>query len=410
MPRFANLKGSMNPFGNNRPVLSSSDRLKNKRDATIYQAEKQCFQSKRRGNKNVKYYNNGAIKSMKSYSLQNSLSRGNVLCEDCDDKGLLCGGVSSKSALGSIQMGNNVVSEYWGGGNLIYSGGVFTQSIAFPVIQSDISGAWGGAPDKADLSGQKLPGSDPSANMFWGYINNLIKIPRNLDGSGIVIDPSNNLFPDEMCNAFKHTKSHLPYMKHSNLKTYLVVRMIVPISKSTGSSFFSIPSTCDDPSYNNFPGAFCKLDGGGGTGIVSGTIMNGQVDSLCCVYEGFVDTTIFFFGGGYAPIPVGNYGIFDVYINLFNILNYQGLSTLVGTQTSGSIGLWDWGPNISPLGSSKLEIVFSKGAENYAGSSNYMESFRIFQGSCELNQTKHNATKQSYMSCLENKTRKINFT
>ena len=83
---------------------------------------------------------------------------------------------------------------------------------------------------------------------------------------------------------------------------------------------------------------------------------------------------------------------------------------LVGTQTSGSIGLWDWGPNISPLGSSKLEIVFSKGAENYAGSSNYMESFRIFQGSCELNQTKHNATKQSYMSCLENKTRKINFT
>ena len=109
MPRFANLKGSMNPFGNNRPVLSSSDRLKNKRDATIYQAEKQCFQSKRRGNKNVKYYNNGAIKSMKSYSLQNSLSRGNVLCEDCDDKGLLCGGVSSKSALGSIQMGNNVV-------------------------------------------------------------------------------------------------------------------------------------------------------------------------------------------------------------------------------------------------------------------------------------------------------------
>ena len=51
MPRFANLKGSMNPFDNNRPVLSSSDRLKNKRDATIYQAEKQCFQSKRRGNK-----------------------------------------------------------------------------------------------------------------------------------------------------------------------------------------------------------------------------------------------------------------------------------------------------------------------------------------------------------------------
>ena len=53
MPRFANLKGSMNPFDNNKPVLSSSERLKNKRDKTIYQSQKQHFQSKKRcGNKN----------------------------------------------------------------------------------------------------------------------------------------------------------------------------------------------------------------------------------------------------------------------------------------------------------------------------------------------------------------------
>ena len=48
MPRFTNLKGSMNPFDNNKPVLSSSERLKNKRDKTIYQSQKQHFQSKRK--------------------------------------------------------------------------------------------------------------------------------------------------------------------------------------------------------------------------------------------------------------------------------------------------------------------------------------------------------------------------
>jgi len=108
------LKG-MNPFNNNTPGLTASERIRNKRDATIYQAEKQRFQNKRTcGNKNVKYYDNGTIRSMKSYKLQKSLARGNVLCEDCDDKGLLCKGPTNKDALASIQMGNNVVSEYWG--------------------------------------------------------------------------------------------------------------------------------------------------------------------------------------------------------------------------------------------------------------------------------------------------------
>ena len=105
------LKG-MNPFSNNKPRLTASERIRNKRDATIYQAEKQRFQNKKTcGNKNVKYYDNGTIRSMKSYKLQKSLARGNVLCEDCDDKGLLCGGVKNHDALASIQMGNNVVSE-----------------------------------------------------------------------------------------------------------------------------------------------------------------------------------------------------------------------------------------------------------------------------------------------------------
>ena len=77
MPRFENLKGSMNPFSNNRPRLTASERIKNKRDATIYQAEKSIYQSmKQCGNKNVKYYKNGTVKSVKSYKMHRSLSKG----------------------------------------------------------------------------------------------------------------------------------------------------------------------------------------------------------------------------------------------------------------------------------------------------------------------------------------------
>jgi len=71
MPRFANIKGSMNPFDNNRPVLNSSDRTRNKKSKYIYAAAKQKFQTKRRCNgKNIKYYKKGMVRSVANYKLQ----------------------------------------------------------------------------------------------------------------------------------------------------------------------------------------------------------------------------------------------------------------------------------------------------------------------------------------------------
>ena len=40
----------------------------------------------------------------------------------------------------------------------------------------------------------------------------------------------------------------------------------------------------------------------------------------------------------------------------------------------------------------------------------YIESVSIFQGTCKDNQTTGNKVKQSYMSCLEDGTKKISFT
>ena len=401
------LKG-MNPFSNNKPRLTASERIRNKRDATIYQAEKQRFQNKKTcGNKNVKYYDNGNIRSMKSYKLQKSLARGNVLCEDCDDKGLLCGGVKNHDALASIQMGNNVVSEYWGGSGLVWAVGdaKFTQTPGFSVIQSDVSGVWGlaSSPEisKADLSGgTMLPGSDPSLNMPFGYINNLINIPRNLDGSGVIIDPSNQLFPDELCDPFH-------YLKHTNLSTYVVARMLVPIHPTPPfpTAVYGVPSTCNDVSYNTLVGAFVQADGGGSLApFGGGDIFDGVIDKLCCVREVTILQEVIF---SYATIPAGKYGLFDVYIKLFNISNYNYLSALLSIKATGSAGNRDWGPF------SAFDMAFqTRWQQIYGAEIQVIESFSIIQGTIppSFNQTKYNATQQTYMSCLENGTRKINFT
>ena len=406
MPGFEGpiLKG-MNPFDNNEPRLTASERIRNKRDATIYQAEKQRFQNKKTcGNKNVKYYENGTIRSMKSYKLQKSLARGNVLCEDCDDKGLLCGGVANHDALASIRMGNNIVSEYWGGSGLVWGSGdlKFTQTPGFSVIQSDVSGVWGlaSSPEisKADLSGgTMLPGSDPSLNMPFGYINNLINIPRNLDGSSVVIDPSNQLFPDELCDPFR-------YLKHTNLSTYVVARMLVPIHIDGVNQVAGVPSTCNDVSYNTLVGAFVRADGGGPLSpFGGGNIFAGVIDKLCCVGEVTILQDVIF---SYATIPAGKYGLFDVYIKLFNISNYNYLSALLSIKATGSAGNWGWGPF------SAFDMAFQARQQLYGAEIPVIESFSIIQGTIPPthNQTKYNATKQSYMSCLENGTRKINFT
>ena len=147
MPRFTSLKGSMNPFDNNKPVLSSSDRIRNKKSKYIYAAAKKKFQTKRPCNtKNIKYYKKGTVRSVANYKLQQDLARGNVLCEDCDSRGMLCGDVN-RSNLAKIDMYNNSLSEFQGTGQLTFfpAEDIFTQLPSFPVIQSDISGVWGGS-------------------------------------------------------------------------------------------------------------------------------------------------------------------------------------------------------------------------------------------------------------------------
>ena len=438
----------MNPFSNNRPRLTASEGIRNKRNKTIYQAEKQQFQSKRKcGNKNVKYYNNGTIRSMQSYKLQQSLARGNVLCEDCNDRGMLCGKITNKAALGSIQMGNNALSEYWGGGVNGYKDNYPkpTYIPGWPVVTADVSGNWDPSGDwKGDIS------ANCTTDCSYGYVDNLIKIPRNLDGSGIVIDPSNILFPDELCDPFR-------YLQKSYLKTYLVIRGGIDFGNPSSygapghrdlMGYTIGPQSCDfnlpdsglpGPVWQYVVGAHISLS----ADISKNVIVNGTIKSLCCIKEINMNIGVGVVVDGYPILGYqsgGKVGIFDMYVELSYLNNMPFLSKLINYKPQyypekvpnnnfqiGKNSGWDWMPLCSANPSSAClnnHTPFFLAILNFGGNSgrfgdrsghttyNYIESFKLIQGTIppSLNQTKYNATKQSYMSCLEDGTRKINFT
>ena len=189
----------MNPFNNNVPNLTASEVIRNKRDKIIFKTEKKRFQTKSKcNNKNVKYYKNGKIRNMHSYKIQQSLARGNALCNDCNNKGMLCGFNSTNSRIKSlskfttVNMGNNTLSEFWGHGGWNLAGDPFPiQSPGIPIINSDISGTWAGLPtDPNNKHNITHVNTIPAP---FGYADNIIDSNRNRYGNGIITDPSNIL-------------------------------------------------------------------------------------------------------------------------------------------------------------------------------------------------------------------------
>ena len=302
----------LNTFNNNKPHLTSSERIRNKRDATIYQAEKQRFQKKRCGDKNIKYYANGTIRNMSSYKLQNSLARGNVLCEDCNDEGLLCNGPSKKSQLSKLKMGDNTATEFWGGGTQ-KKGNPYNVN-CFPVINVI-----------DDLSGVDL---------------------RSFNQT----DPSNVLFSNNLCDPFR-------YLKHTNMKTYIVITAnIFDVVATTNLTCVGWETFDSDYKNSNLISHMVNI------GDTEEEI-SGIIESICCM----------------GP------GIFDIYVELFYIKNYAKLGSILKGTPFPAVKI-DAGITYQILDITKM---------------------KIFQGAI---QTKHNATEQSYMSCLEDGTQKINFT
>ena len=385
----------MNPFGNNTPNLSAGDRIKDKKSKYIYAAAKQKFQSgKRCGTKNIKYYKKGTVRSVSSYKIQQNLARGNVLCEDCDDKGMLCSTTISRKNLEKVRLDNNATSEFWGGSTLEPWLGPDIQinpeqAPGFNVIQSDISGVWD--PSANDYKGNIcLTPTDCS----YGYINNLIKIPRNLDGSGIIIDPSNILFPVGNCGVFG-------YMKKVQEKIIVKVTTNMDIYlKYSGAPEQQIEiSTCDNSivDINLFKGTYVLCEGQIGLGLANvQTIFIGVITSICCV----------------CNTPSFNIELF--YLNKSYGIPQFGIPFINNTTSSKKlpppwyeITLEFWGIRNSTTDYLSARAAISGPPNNREE----IQSFKVIQGEpCSSNSLSYNnRTKQNYMYCLEDKTKKINF-
>ena len=322
----------MNPFKNQIVNLSASDAIKNKKDRHIYSAAKKQFEVKNfcKKQRNLRYYRNGKVRSVVNYEYGNDLARGNILCNNCDRPDNTCGDVFRQNAQ-RIDMHTNDFSEFNGSGvvapDISYNSSSFPgffnyigvkQEQSFTVINSDISGSW-------DPSSNSWKG-DPSAvcpdvsNLVcsYGYVNNLIDIPRNLDGKGIVIDPSNELFPDSKCGTFD-------YLNNSYLKTNIIMRGTIDLSMNISVSSQPIPFTsgdsCNDPSYNQFIGKFVQLvvdkgfNGGSADFKPSTGVFYGIVKQICCL----------------NPLvgPSGSIPWMDIHIELNNISNLEMLNALI---------------------------------------------------------------------------------
>jgi len=220
MPRYQNLKDSMNPYNNNKPILSSSERLQNKKCKTIYQTQKRNYQvSKSCGNKNVKYYSNGTIRNTNSYKMNREITRGAVLCDDCNGNGMVCENLFTKNDLAKINMGNNAISTLTLEIALSKHGSQYTQDASgIRFIVSDVSGSWADPSGRVECQPGPLP---PTCYFPYGYADNLMTVPRNLDGSGIIIDPDNLLFnQDDNCNTRSIRKPN--FLKFASIEVTLV--------------------------------------------------------------------------------------------------------------------------------------------------------------------------------------------
>jgi len=422
----------MNPFKNEIANLSANEIIENKKGKYIYADAKKKFQTKRRcNNKNVRFYRNGKVRSNISYKYQNDLTRGNILCNNCDRPNNTCGDIF-KTNTQRIAMHTNTFSEFNGAGVLAPDisfnsvGSSFnyisvSQAQAFPVINSDVSGSWRGSVtdiSKADLSGAKLPGSDPSLNMPFGYVNNLIDIPRNLDGKGIIIDPSNELFPDSNCGTFN-------YLNNSYLKANVIMRGTIDLCMNLVPSLadpipFVSADSCNDPSYNQFIGKFVQLivDKGLNPPIPTNPfkpttgVFYGIVKEICCLNP--------FVG------PSGSIPWMDIHIELNNISDIEMLNTLIkfkpqfrgtnwaNTTIGADLGPYDWGPTKLPwalLFYDSTSITSNpKNTVRSVTVNGYFSDINFYLGDCVDNLTQINSFRDTYMSCFEDRTKNIDFT
>ena len=134
----------------------------------------------------------------------------------------------------------------------------------------------------------------------------------------------------------------------------------------------------------------------------------GVISSICCVGN----TGKFWNAPIVGSLVEGNFGIFNMYVEVSQI-NLNAVGRMINYYNNKPFTPYSNSPFVTE---DSWIAGTSVGQQNNSNDMTiwwYMvQSVNLIQGSIppSQNQTKYNATKQSYMYCLENGTRKINFT
>jgi len=216
----------MNCFNNNRPKLSASDRIKNKKAQAMFKANVMDYQRRSTGGKgkcsnykgNVGFYNNGKLRKVENFETLMNINRGSALCLDGAYKKCLNleddNGIEIKTGLNACSRNNNVKITL--GRDNIYT--IFSGINSIDDISTSLHS---GFPSLKTY----YFGNEPFDSAINSIVNDFKLDDTNPKDSLVVIDPSNNLFGSNFCSTDMDNKSQGPnkYLKYSSVNKFIVV-------------------------------------------------------------------------------------------------------------------------------------------------------------------------------------------
>ena len=211
----------MNCFNNNRPKLSASDRIKNKKAQAMFKANVMDYQKRSTGGKgkcvnykgNVGFYNNGKLRKVENYETLMNINKGSALCVDGAYKQCLNleddNGIEIKKGLNACGRNNNAKIT-------LGSDNIYTIFSGFKNLTNLFSGF-------TTLKTYYF-GNNPFESAVNSIVDDFKLDEENPKDSVVVIDPSNNLFGSNFCSTDMDNKSEGPnkYLQYSSVNKFII--------------------------------------------------------------------------------------------------------------------------------------------------------------------------------------------
>ena len=274
----------MNCFNNNRPKLSASDSIKNKKAQAMFKANVMDYQIRStRGNGKcsnyngaVGFYNNGRLRKTENFETLMNINRGSALCVDGAYKnGCLNlendNGIEIKKGLNACGKNNNVKIT-------LGRDNVYTIFSGFSKELSSVADLFSGFPvlTSYKFNDDGTFTTEPPYNTIPDDFN-LTDIEYK--GSLVIVDPKNKLFGSNFCSTDMDNKTQGPnkYLQYSSVNKFIIAEGHIYTNSGEG------PSPCN--STSNVP-SFESLVGFGNSFVNSGNLESslgiGYVFKKCC--------------------------------------------------------------------------------------------------------------------------------